>query len=744
VTAPLYAIGRFCSRHHYPTIVAWLIVAVGLVVAGQSQASRTNDNLTLPGTDSTAATQLLEDNLPAQAFGNNPLVLESSGAKLTTSKHRQAITETVKRLRALPDVNSAVDPLSSEGAAFLSEDGRVAYVPVYLDVGPGELTEDEAEAVLGAAAPAEAAGLEASAGGYVGQQLSKPSTEVSEAIGLTAAVIILLFAFGTATAMALPIVSAVGGLACALSIIRLLENVVQVPSVATTLATMIGLGVGIDYALFIVTRHKLQLREGMELRESIARATATAGGAVVFAGFTVVIALCSLAFAGIPLVSTLGFTAAIAVVVAVCAASTLLPAMLGALGPRIDSLRVHLGKTHPDDREPHGWARWARWVARRPWRSSVAALAILVVLAIPLLDLELGQNDISALPEDTTARQAYEGLTAGFGPGFNGPLLIAAEFDTPQRAKATMPKLQRAVGGAGDVAAVSAPSFDEAGTVAVFSAIAKSAPWKDETVDLVERLRDSTIPKAMAGSGGSAHVGGQTAGYIDLATQISDKLPLMIAIVVGLSFFVLLLAFRSLLVPVKAAAMNLLSVAASYGVVTAVFQWGWASSLIGLDHAIPIVSFVPLLMFAILFGLSMDYEVFLLTQMREHWKAHGEPDRAVVEGLANTGRVITSAAAIMVCVFTSFVLNGNPVVKEFGVGLAVAIAIDSTLVRCLLVPAVMVLLGRWAWWLPGPLERLVPHVSIEGEDFFAGRDAATTDGPKSLVYVDDSAHRPPD
>jgi putative drug exporter of the RND superfamily len=727
VTAPLYAIGRFCSRHHYPTIAIWLALAVGLVLAGQSQASKTNDNLTLPGTDSTAATELLEDNLPAQAYGNNPLVIKSTGAALTTAKYSEAVSQTVKRLQAMPDVNSAVDPLSREGAPFLSKDRQVAYVPVYLGTGPGELSEDEAQEVLDAAAPAEAAGLEASVGGYVGQQLSKPSTEVSEAIGLTAAVIILLFAFGTATAMALPIVSAVIGLACALSIIRLLENVVQVPSVATTLATMIGLGVGIDYALFIVTRHKLQLRDGMEMRESIARATATAGGAVVFAGFTVVIALCSLAFAGIPLVSTLGFTAAIAVVVAVCAASTLLPALLGALGPRIDSLRVHLGKTHPDDRKPHGWTRWARGVADRPWRSTVAALAILIVLAIPLLDLELGQNDISALPKDTTARQAFDGLDEGFGPGFNGPLLIASKFETAEDAKGALPGLQRAVAGTPDVAAVSEPSFDEQGRVAVFSAISKSAPWDDETVDLVEELRETTIPQALQGADGAAYVGGQTAGYIDLATQISDKLPLMIAIVVGLSFVVLLLAFRSLLVPLKAAAMNLLSVAAAYGVVTAVFQWGWASSLIGLDHSIPIVSFVPLLMFAILFGLSMDYEVFLLTQMREHYRAHGQPDRAVVEGLANTGRVITSAAAIMVCVFTSFVLNGNPIVKEFGVGLAVAIAIDSTLVRCLLVPAVMTLLGRRAWWLPGWLDRLVPHISIEGEEFFAKRDALPSD-----------------
>jgi RND superfamily putative drug exporter len=536
-------------------------------------------------------------------------------------------------------------------------------------------------------------------------------------------VIILLFAFGTATAMMLPIVSAVIGLACALSIIRLLEHVFEVPGVASTLATMIGLGVGIDYALFIVTRHKLQLGEGMELRESIARATATAGGAVVFAGFTVVIALCSLAFAGIPLVSTLGFTAAIAVVVAVGAATTLLPAMLAALDSHINSLRVKLGKTHPDDKEPHGWRRWAERVSDRPWTASVVALAILVALALPIFQLDLGQNDISALPKETTARQAYDGLNQGFGPGVNGPLLIASEFTSPAEAKQVLPKLEKAVGGAGDVEAVSEPSLDKQGTVAVFTVLSKSEPWADETVELVESLRETTIPAALRGTGAHSYVGGQTAGYIDLATQIGDKLPLMIAIVVMLSFLVLLLAFRSLLVPIKAAAMNLLSVAAAYGVVTAVFQLGWGATLIGLPHAIPIVSFVPLLMFAILFGLSMDYEVFLLTQMREHFEEYGDEKRAVVEGLANTGRVITSAAAIMVCVFTSFVLSGNPVVKEFGVGLAVAIAIDSTVVRCLLVPAVMVLLGKRAWWLPRRLDRAIPHISIEGEEYFAKLDA---------------------
>jgi putative drug exporter of the RND superfamily len=744
VTGPLYAIGRFCSRHHYPVIGFWVVLAVALVLIGQAGGSKTSENLTLPGTGSTTATELLEDNLPEQAYGSNPLVMEApAGQKLTASKYSAAVAETSKRLEALGEVNSAVSPLSPGGKNFLSQDQRIGYIPVVLGIGPGEIDEEEAQRILDAAKPARAAGLHTAVGSYVGQQLSKPSTEVSEAIGLAAAVAILLFAFGTATAMMLPIVSAVIGLACALSIIRLLEHVVQVPGVASTLATMIGLGVGIDYALFIVTRHKLQLAEGMELRESIARATATAGGAIVFAGFTVVIALCSLAFAGIPLVSTLGFTAAIAVVVAVCAAATLLPAMLGALGPHIDSLSIRRGKGNPEDSEPHGWRRWAERVASRPWRSTIVAMIVLVVLALPLFQLELGQNDISALPEDTTSRQAYDSLNKGFGPGVNGPLLIASEFGTPAEAKQVLPGLQKAIGGAPDVEAVSEATVDKQGTVAVFTVLSKSEPWADATVELVEDLRETTIPAALKGSAAASYVGGQTAGYIDLGAQIADKLPLMIAIVVALSFLVLLVAFRSLLVPIKAAAMNLISVAAAYGVVTAVFQLGWGSSLIGLDHSIPIVSFVPLLMFAILFGLSMDYEVFLLTQMREHFTKYGDERRAVVEGLANTGRVITSAAAIMVCVFTSFVLNGDPVVKEFGVGLAIAIAIDSTLVRCLLVPAVMVLLGKRAWWMPGWLDRIVPKVSIEGEDYFAKRDAKlAAGGPKTHDGRAKSARQP--
>ncbi len=720
MTGPLYKIGGFCSRHHWPVIGAWIALAIALVAIGQASGSKTSENLTLPGTGSTLATELLEENLPEQAYGSNPLGLEApAGTKLSEAPYAKAVEETAANLEKKHDVNSAMSPLAPGAQTLSQKKPNIGYIPVVLGVGPGEINEAQSQQLLDAAKPFEAAGGNASIGGYVGNQLSKPSTEKSEVIGLVAAVIILLFAFGTATAMMLPIVSAIIGLACALSIIRLLEHVLEVPGVAATLATMIGLGVGIDYALFIVTRHKLQLKEGMDLRESIARATATAGGAVVFAGFTVVIALCSLAVADIPLVTTLGFTAAIAVVVAVCAAATLLPAMLGALGPHIDSLRFHIGKTHPDDKEPHGWRSWAERIVKMPWRATIVALIILAILALPIFQLQLGQNDISALPKETTSRQAYDGLNSGFGPGVNGPLLIASEFTTPEEAQKVLPTLQKAIGGTEDVAAVTEPTLSEDKKVAVFTVISKSEPWADKTVTLVENLRDEVIPGALEGTKANSYVGGQTAGYIDLASKIAEKLPLMILVVVGLSFLVLLMAFRSVLVPIKAAAMNLISVAASYGVVTAVFQLGWGSSLIGLDHSIPIVSFVPLLMFAILFGLSMDYEVFLMTQMKEHYVEYGDERRAVVEGLANTGRVITSAAGIMVCVFASFILSGDPVVKEFGVGLAVAIAIDSTVVRCLLVPAVMELMGKWAWWMPKWLDRVVPHISIEGSEYFA-------------------------
>jgi RND superfamily putative drug exporter len=730
VTGPLYHLGRLCARHHWVVIVLWVIGAIALVAVSRAAGDRSNNNISLPGTESKDAQDQLKKGLPEQAYGANPVVLKSKSGKLDSGNNEQAVKDTVSALTKVDHVVSAPDPLTTPG--LLSKNGQIAQIPVLLDIGPSDLTDSEAQAVLDAAEPAKKAGMQTAVGGYVGSELSEPSTESSEAVGLGAAVIILLLAFGTATAMSLPIITAVLGLAAALSIIQLLGHVIDVPSVGPTLATMIGLGVGIDYALFIVTRHKLQLKDGMEMRESCARATATSGGAVFFAGGTVVIALCSLLVAKIPLVTNMGFSAAVAVVVAVLAALTLLPALLGAMGPRINSLRVQLGRTHPDDHQPHGWARWARGVAKRPWRSLIAGLVILGILAIPVFQLQLGQEDDGELPTSTTERQAYDLLTEGFGVGANGPLLVSVSLGSPAKpakqgeSPATDPRLTTLsddVKKAPDVASVSPITVSKDGTTAVFTAISKGSPSSDETEQLVNDLRDDVVPNAVKGTDLTVYVGGQTAGYIDLADRISSKLPLMIVVVVGLSCLVLFVAFRSILVPLKAAFANLISVAAAYGVLTFIFQEGHGASLIGLEGATPIVSYVPLFMFAILFGLSMDYEVFLLSQIQDHFKQESQPTKAVIDGLATTGRVITSAALIMVCVFTSFVLSGDPTVKEFGVGLAVAVAIDATIVRCLIVPAIMVLLKGRAWWMPGLLERAVPHISIEGEEYFATRDS---------------------
>jgi RND superfamily putative drug exporter len=793
VTRPLYLLGRFSARNHWIVIGLWTVVAAAVLLLARSAGDRTADNLTMPGTDSTRAATVLESKLPQNAYGTNPMALETKKGHLTDPEYAKAIEATVGNLRRTPHVIAAFSPLSKEGAALLSTNKQIAYIPVTLDIGTKSLTKGEAQAVYDAANPARAVGIQAAIGGYVGQKLSKPATESSEAVGLIAAVVILTLAFGTATAMLLPIATALFGLVTALSAIKLLSHAAQIPTISPTLATMIGLGVGIDYSLFIVTRHKKQLRDGMEMQDSIARATATSGGAVVFAGVTVAIALISLSAAQIPIVTALGWSAALAVVAAVLGAITLLPALLGALGPRINTLRVQVGKTHPDDHEPHGWARWARAVAGAPWPSMVGAVAVLVVLAFPVLNLRLGQTDVGALPTDTTARQAYDIISRGFGPGTNGPLLVAVRLGSPakpdqktideieskqrqldtskQQLSASQAQLQalppsaqtqgqqkelesqrkqledqqqqldasrkQAQNPASDprlatlrnqvantpgVKSVGPPTLDKAGDAAVFTAISTAAPSSQSTEDLVVKLRDSVIPAAVKGTDLQADVGGQTASYIDLANRISAKLPWMILIVVSLSFLVLMLAFRSLVVPLKAAVMNLLSVGAAYGIVTWIFQQGHLVSPIGLAEAVPIVSFVPLLMFAILFGLSMDYEVFLLTQIQERYKDEGQPTQAVVDGLASTGRVITSAALIMVCVFSSFVLNGDPTVKEFGIGLAAAVAIDATIVRCLLVPAVMVLLGRSAWWLPRWLQRVLPPLSIEGEGYFEQLD----------------------
>jgi putative drug exporter of the RND superfamily len=794
MSAALYAIGRTCVRHKWIVLPAWIAVLIATVLLANHFGRNTSNDLTLPGTGSTNAQDLLNADLPNQANGTNPVVMQAPQGKLTSAANSTVVRDTVRSLNKAPHVTKAVSPLSSQGAAFLSKDERIGYISLTIGLSQSDLTEEQAQDIIDHEKPATDAGFEVANGGYLGNAVSKPHVESSEVIGLIAAVIILISMFGTVTAMSLPIITALVGVGTGLAAIGLLGHGISVPTVGPTLGTMLGLGVGIDYALFIVTRHKGFMEQGFAVEDAATRAVTTAGGAVVFAGGTVVIALVSLAVAQIPLVSALGYSAAVVVAIAILTAITLIPALLAIMGKRIDALRVPFIKPPPHDHRPHGWARWARFIGRIPIPAMLVAVAILLVLAIPVLNLELGQQNNGQLPKSTTVRQSYDLLREGFGPGVNGPLLIAVDsgsdrFHNDQKklnqlksqqqkseqqaisqttaqleaqgvppdqaqseatrqvksqpptrkqkqaqqqeqflkTKASDPRLvhlQNQIGKATGVKDVSAAVVDKSGSAASFSVVPTTAPSADATTDLVNHLRETVIPKADKGTTLTAYVGGQTASYIDLASRISDRLVRVIAVVIALSLILLLIAFRSIVVPLTSALMNLLSVAASYGVLTFVFQEGHGASLLGVDGgATPIVSYVPLMMFAILFGLSMDYQVFLLSRMREHFEESGDNHEAVVDGLTVSARVITSAALIMVAVYTSFILNGQPVVKEFGLGLAAAIAIDASIVRCILVPSVMVLLGKRNWWLPRALGRL-PRVGIEGEEYFKGRDAA--------------------
>jgi putative drug exporter of the RND superfamily len=780
MTRLLYGLGHVCARWRFVVLGLWVILIVALVISARTAGSDTTNNVTLPGTGSQDATDLLSARFPTQAYGTNPLVIATDSGKLTDSKYSKAIKSTVSNLKKLPTVTAAISPLSNEGSSALSKNKQIGYVSVALNVGQGSITNDEAQAVLDAGNPAKRAGLQVAVGGYVGQQLSKPDTGASDKIGILAAMLILLLVFGSAVAMGLPIVTAVLGLLCGLSVVTLLSHLADIPTTAPTLATMIGLAVGIDYSLFIVTKHRTQVNEGMEVHESIARALATAGGAVLFAGGTVAISLLALVVADIPLVTTLGYTSAIAVGFAILAALTLLPAMFAVVGSHVSGLTMPWRKGRAAEVQSPLWTRLATGIANHRWPVMIAVLAALLALSIPTLSMHLGQEDVGAEPTDTTARQAYDLIDQGFGPGTNGPFLISVQLSQPakpdqknlnkidqnekqlqaqqqqieqqallegatqqqaeQEAKqqtqkqsnelaskkkqaenpATDPRLQtlkKDLAKAKGVKSVSEPLVNKKGTAAVYNLIPTTSPSDLDTENLVSTLRDSTIPEATKGQGMTAFVGGTTAAYVDLADKITSKLPLVILVVAALSFLVLLLGFRSLVLPAQAAVMNLISVGAAYGVLTLVFQEGFATSLIGLDGSIPVVSFVPLIMFAILFGLSTDYQVFLLTQIQEHFKEGKGARATVIEGLGYSGRIIGAAAAVMFSVFASFVLNGDPTIKQFGLGLATAVAIDA-LVVCFFVPALITVAGRATIWLPRWLDRILPHISIEGAGYF--------------------------
>jgi putative drug exporter of the RND superfamily len=712
VSSLLNRIAVFSARRRALVIGVWLVMLVGLGFAAQTAGTKYSSSATVSGSDSAAALDVMGRSFSKELSDSSPIVFHTDKGTLTDDQHRGTVEASLKALDESPDVQAVTNPLETDSHT-MSKDGKTAYATVVPATPLGDLSVEQAQEIVDtAAAPADGSGVQVEAGGQLGSKVSKPETHTSELIGIAAAVLILVLVFGTVTAMALPIAVAIAGVFTGLSIITLFGHLTTVPDVAPTIATMIGLGVGIDYSLFIVTRARSARHDGMSTHEAIGHAAATSGAAVAFAGITVVIALVALMVSGISLITMLGQAAAIVVIVAVLASMTLLPALLGLCGDRIERLRI--GR----DRRPtlgHSslWQRWGGRVAKRPGILAVACVALLIAVASPVRGLELGITDQSNSPKDTTVRKAYDLLTDNFGAGVNGPLLVTADFGSETVTGSDDPrlgKLYQGLSSADGVAAVGEPQVSKDGTAAMYSVIPEGSPASDETSKVVDEVRGEVIPA----SGVEAHVGGSTAQLLDLADRIGERLPLIIAVVVGLSMILLLIAFRSVVAPIQAAVVNLLAVGAAYGVVTAVFQDGHGATAIGLGGAIPIVSYVPMMMFAILFGLAMDYQVFLLSRVREEIDAGKSPRQAVIDGLAGTGKVIASAAAIMVSVFASFILNGDPTVKEFGVGLSSAILIAGSMV-CVLLPAVMLLMGRHTWWMPRWLDRALPDISIEGE-----------------------------
>ena len=702
-------IARFCHRHHRLVIAAW--VAVVALVAGVAHlvGASYSDNFSLPGTGTQKTVSLLQRGFPQQAGDHEEVVVHALRGTLDQAATRARVEDLVAAVGRSPHVAGATDPYSQAGS--VSADRRTAFVMVQMDQRPQNLHSATVRRLVSTARSYAGPSLQVELEGQGVEASQRRPPAGTEAVGLLAAILVLLVSFGSVVAMGMPVLTALLALGIGLGAVALLSRVTSVVDFAPQVAAMMGLGVGIDYALFIVTRYRACLREGMGVDEAVETAMDTSGRAVLFAGTTVVISLLGMLLLNVAFVRGLSVAAAVAVLMTMAASLTLLPAVLAGVGTSINRLRVP-GR-HPQrtaGRSP-GWSRWAGVIQRHPVIACTASAGFLLILALPMLSLRLGSSDAGSDPRSTTARQAYDLLARGFGPGFNGPLTIAVQLAHPGDT-AALDRLGAAVAHTPDVAAVAPPRVSPSGTVAVISAFPRTAPQDAPTADLVRHLRTAVIPAALVGTGAVAYVGGTTAAFIDLGSALSNRLPWFIGGVVLLSVLLLMIVFRSVVVPLKAAVMNLLSISAAFGLVTAVFQWGWGASLLHVDRTGPIESFLPVMLFAILFGLSMDYEVFLLSRVHEEWVATADNSTAVREGLAATGGVITAAAAIMVAVFGSFTFGGQRVIAEFGLGLASAVFLDALVIRTVLVPSVMQLLGPRNWWFPRWL-RWLPVVHLE-------------------------------
>ncbi len=743
-------LARWSTTHRLYVVLGWIVLLVAVNAVAHSAGTEYSNNFTLPNSDAQRAADLLQRSFPAQAGDRDTIVFKVDSGTVLDPAVRARMSAMFDKVATLPHVTSVISPYSGAAAGrAISADREIAFATVVFDEKANLLPTSAPERVVTVARAAAQPGLDVQLGGQAIEATKKPGFGLSTAVGLLAAVVILLLTFGSMLAMGLPIVTALFGLGTGLGLIALFTHVVDTPNFSSELAAMIGLGVGIDYSLFILTRFREAYATPgptfQNSRESVVQALDTAGRAVLFAGSTVVIALLGMMLLGVDFLYGVAISASIGVLMVMLASLTLLPALLSAAGGRVaaGSRRARAraaarvaaqGDTAPPSSKtaaPQGGGAWLRWsavVQRWPWIiASVAALTMLVIAA-PAIALRLGSSDASNDPANQTTHKAYELLAQGFGEGFNGPLLVVAKVPNPKREAAengvvltqavhkegsAVEQLRTAIAATPGVVAVTPAKLNPSGEVATITVYPHSSPQAYATSQLVSRLREHVVPPLEKRTGMTVYVGGVTAGAVDFATTLAHKLPLFIGVVVLLSALLLMVVFRSLVIPVQAAVMNLLSIGASLGVIVAIFQWGWFGSLMGTQPG-PIESFIPVMLFAIVFGLSMDYEVFLISRMHERWTITRDHSRAVSEGLALTGRVVTAAAAIMVCVFLSFVLGEERVIKEFGLSLASAVFLDALVVRCMLLPATLNIIGSITWSLPAWLDRLLPRLNIEG------------------------------
>ncbi|MDN3025035.1 MMPL family transporter [Streptomyces sp. S.PB5] len=709
------ALARWCVQRRLVAVLLWLLAFGGVTAAAAVTGSAYSNDYEVPGTESGRATQLLREGFPELGGDTDTVVWHTTSGTVRAATVEQTMTQTLDQIAELPGVAAVTSPYDVQGAAQISGDGRTAYATVIFDDRAEDIDKAEAQAVVSTAEAAGRDGLEVELGGSAIALTESSGGHLAEAVGVLVAAVVLFLAFGSLAASLLPIATALVSVGTAYAGIVLLGHAMTVADFAPMLGILIGLGVGIDYALFIVTRHRRGLKRGLDVGESITNAVATTGRAVVFAGATVCIALLGMLILRLSFLNGVAIAASLTVVLTVAASVTLLPALLSLIGMRALSRRErrHLNEHGPQPELPTGLAaRWSAFVERHPKLLGAIALVVITVFALPTLGLRLGTSDQGNNPETSTTRQAYDLLADGFGAGVNGPLTLVTHVDGAED-KLLLDNLDATIRTTEGVASATPVTYNAGGDTGYFTIVPDSAPQSQRTSELVDRLRSEVLPRAETGTSLDIQVGGVTASYDDFAEVIVGKLPLFVGVVIGLGCLLLLLAFRSVGIPLKAAAMNVAAVAAAFGIVVAIFQWGWGSEFLGLGRAGPIEPFLPVIMVSVLFGLSMDYQVFLVSRMYEEWLETGDNRRAVRVGLAETSRVINSAAVIMISVFLAFVLSGDRVIAMFGIALAAAVALDAFVLRTLLVPALMHLLGGANWWLPGWLDRRMPRISIE-------------------------------